>query len=746
MKTKLTQTLLAALLGVALTTTLRAQSTNLVLHWALEEGSGTNTTEAVSGVTDVAHLVGGATWTNGLAPGSSHAVNLQLSNPGYVDAGTLQTNGQYVSAASATTNVILGNEWTISGWVELPQGNNNYNDQCILTTDTDGNNWWLFFIRTASQVPNSLGFDFQSTRIDSGLDVPTGKPVFVSISGDGSATAFVAGNKHRFAIWDGHTWQYQEGTQYEDIRLDGLEIGSFNTGTRQFNGTLDDLRIYHQALSKAELASLALNNAIGGDLGVTVTAPAALTNSTSLDFTVQFTEDVQGFDTSDLDIITNGTSLMTGTPVISGSNSTYTVTIPVQGDGPISLDLIPGSGVQTLGGDPLVNHVASSSVDVDQTPPMATAITLIGANPTPALSVGFDVTFSEPVIGFNDSNDVLVAHSGTTNTGVNITGSGTNYVVTLTGVTGDGSFTIALDPAGGTTDLAGNSVSGNATSAPVTHYIDTTPPYVVSITPDSTGPITNGTVNFTVVFSEPVLGFDPYSDLEFDATNMAGVYVNYYDSADGSNYVVQLGPVVADGVMSGTFDARVTLTTNITDLAGNPLGNPDPTSAVVTVSASPYQLWAISFGLAAGVNFSPDQDPDNDKLSNATEFARDDDPLNPNDPAKQQMTIADVAGQKFGVFTIAAPDGFVYETNDVPGELDAFYSGPAYNFVDSIVSSADLLNWADGTAPIIEDPSMATPPGLPALSPGWSYRHFRLTTPTDTLPKAFMKAETFSGM
>ncbi len=720
---------------------LRAQLTEPVLHWTLEEGAGTNTAEAVSGVTNVAHFVDGVAWTNGLAPGSSHAVNLQLSNSGYIDAGTLQTNGDYVAATDATDMFVLSNQWTITGWVELAQDSFLYNDQCILTSDTDAPDWWLFFIRTAGQLPNSLGFDFNSVRIDSGIDIPTGRPVFVCISGDQTALAFGPGIGHRFAVWDGAGWHYKEGVRYENIQLDGLEIGSFNNGTRQFEGTLDELRVYNTALSKAELAGLALNNAIGGDLGATVTAPAALTNATSLSFAVQFTEDVTGFDITDLDF-SIGPSIFTGTPAITGSGSTYTVTLPVQGSGPVSLDLVPGSGVQTLGGDPLVNPIASSVVELDQTSPAATAITLIGANPTPALVVSFDVVFSEFVTGFNDSNDVLVAHSGTANTGVEIDGDGSNYVVTLTGVTGAGSFTVEVVPAGGTRDLAGNAVYSSVTSATVAHTIDTTPPQVVGVTPESTGPVTNGFANFTVAFSEPVIGFDPYVHMGYDSTNMMLIDPYEYHSLDESNYTVVVNCVVVDGAASGTFDARVLPSLDVTDLAGNPLLEAGPTSAVVTVSASPYQLWAIGKGLSS-TNFNYALDPDGDGRNNAMEFLRDGNPLDANDPVKQRIHIAEVAGQQYGVLTIAAPDGFAYVPGEEPGTMESYFPDSYFFISDTILPTSDLFDWVAGLAPIVEDPSIATPPGMPALSPGWSYRHFRFADPVDVLPKAFMKGEAY---
>ena len=53
--------------------------------------------------------------------------------------------------------------------------------------------------------------------------------------------------EHRFAIWDGSTWQFSPGTAFSPIRLQGLELGAFD-GTAAFKGIIDDVRIYDRAV------------------------------------------------------------------------------------------------------------------------------------------------------------------------------------------------------------------------------------------------------------------------------------------------------------------------------------------------------------------------------------------------------------------------------------------------------------------------------------------------------------------
>jgi len=88
-----------------------------------------------------------------------------------------------------------------------------------------------------------------------GLSVPLEENVFVAILGDRAGIDGTA-NRHRFVLWDGTSWQFSEGTQFIDIRLKGLEIGSFNDGAREFDGIIDDFRIYGNTLLQEDLDEL----------------------------------------------------------------------------------------------------------------------------------------------------------------------------------------------------------------------------------------------------------------------------------------------------------------------------------------------------------------------------------------------------------------------------------------------------------------------------------------------------------
>jgi len=229
-----------------------------LLHWALEEGSGTNTTESISGETNVAFLSGPAVWTGGISPGSANGVSLGIDSPAsYVDAGTLTTNGNYVAGGDPGFRV-LQNNWSITAWVRLNNPQSVATDRVIASSDWDSTDGWLFFVWDVG-VQENLAFDFGSDRQSSGLTLPLNQTVFVAITADTSGASFPGGtNKHQFAVWDGTSWQTALGTQFRNIRLQGIEIGAFNNGDRQFDGIIDDVRIFDRALTQAELESVAM--------------------------------------------------------------------------------------------------------------------------------------------------------------------------------------------------------------------------------------------------------------------------------------------------------------------------------------------------------------------------------------------------------------------------------------------------------------------------------------------------------
>ncbi|MDR3661410.1 MAG: Ig-like domain-containing protein, partial [Mycobacterium sp.] len=117
----------------------------------------------------------------------------------------------------------------------------------------------------------------------------------------------------------------------------------------------------------------------------------------------------------------------------------------------------------------------------------------------------FDVTFSESVTQVDASDFTLVRSNNVSGTISSVTGSGTTYTVTVTGVTGDGTMRLDLDNSGTGINSSGTAITGGFTGGQ--SYTIDQPPTVVSITPSSTNPInSSGSVTYDVVFSKALQG------------------------------------------------------------------------------------------------------------------------------------------------------------------------------------------------------------------------------------------------
>jgi hypothetical protein len=192
---------------------------------------------------------------------------------------------------------------------------------------------------------------------------------------------------------------------------------------------------------------------------LSITTPTTSpTNAAPITFTINFSGDVQTLPASAFRLIQGGTATGTiGAP--TGSGPTWTVTVSgIAGNGTLALQLFNGVVVA-----PAVANtpVASQTLTIDTTAP--TVIINQGASqndPTTTSPISFGVQFSEPVTGFTASD---VSFAGSTVGGIltaAVSGSGANYVVTVTGMGGSGTV-VASVPANSAFDAAGN---GNTAS------------------------------------------------------------------------------------------------------------------------------------------------------------------------------------------------------------------------------------------------------------------------------------------
>ena len=231
------------------------------------------------------------------------------------------------------------------------------------------------------------------------------------------------------------------------------------------------------------------------------------TSTSPIQFTVVFSESVTGFATGDVTLA--GTAGAT-TATVTGSGANYTVDVTgMSADGTVIASI--NAGVATDSG--ANGNTASTSTDntvdwiqpVDSTPPSVTINQGSGqADPTATAPIVFDVVFSETVTGFDGADITLGGTAGATT--ANVSGSGTTYTVSVTGMTTDGTVTASVN-AGGAIDGAANPNTASTstdntvtwsttpvTTSTTTTTTTTTPGSTTTTTPGATTTTTPGTV------------------------------------------------------------------------------------------------------------------------------------------------------------------------------------------------------------------------------------------------------------
>lgn len=532
-----------------------------VLAWLFEEGSGTFLNENVSGLSNVASLQGPSTWTAAVAPNSTFALALANDSPtpGYVDAGTLKSDDTYV-AGSDPDYRILSNNWSVAAWVRLDSTQSQTSDRVIASSDWNSSDGWTFFVKDGA-VEENLGFDFGSGRIQSNLSLPLDQDLFVAVLGDSSAS-FGPGHKHRFAVWNGLTWQYSDGTTFSNLRLQGLELGSFNNGQRQFEGALDEVRIYNRTLTQSELDGLVADTSPPSVTAITTTAISP-TKSTSIDFEVTFKKPVVNFDHFS-DLVLGGTAYASGA-TITGSGQNYTVTLTgIAGNGPLTLAVSTLSDIEDASGLDLASSATSTPIIIDNTAPTG-SITALTSSPAHTTPLEFSIIFDEFITGLSES-DFILTFSGTHGTPA-ISGSDDRYTFSIPQVSGDGILTLEFSGSGGALDLVGNPLTNNGSNA--------------AITVDTVGPV----ATFARVTAHPTSGNEAVFNLNFDSIvsnlDLSDLEISYPGSFDPP-VITGSSPSYTVTISNITGDAP--LIVDLSPLNDIVDGDGNPVSAVTTAS------------------------------------------------------------------------------------------------------------------------------------------------------------------
>ncbi len=312
----------------------------------------------------------------------------------------------------------------------------------------------------------------------------------------------------------------------------------------------------------------------------------------------------------------SGTSQLTfAYTVVNGNDDTNGVTVgsSIVLNGGTIKDAATNAAVLTL------NNVASTAgVLVDAIPPTATAIDTVDSNPNNLSAEHFTVTFSTPVNGVDASDFTLVGTGTASGTIGTVSGSGTNWTVTVDNVTGDGTLRLDLNNTGhAITDNFGNTLTA-AHTGDQSYTIEHTPPAVTSVTvPADSTYIAGQNLDFTATFSEAVtVTGTPRIAVTLDTGGT--VYADYV-AGSGTNTLI-----FRDTVAPGQQDLTGITTATAIDLnggvikdaAGNAAGGAglnligEPSTAAINVDAILPAVSSVivpvngTYGTAQDLDFS----------------------------------------------------------------------------------------------------------------------------------------------
>lgn len=206
-----------------------------------------------------------------------------------------------------------------------------------------------------------------------------------------------------------------------------------------------------------------------------------------------------------------------------------------------------------------------------------------------ATSVDFTVTFSESVTGVSTDDFTLTSTGSASGTISNVSGSGTDYTVTVSTISGEGTLRLDLNSSTNIADGASNTPA--AFTGGTAHTVDRVAPVVslVSVPSDGTYKI-GDTLDFTVNFSENITltGTSSTLGLDIGGNSVNAVYQSTTANSITYRYTVQTNDLDTDGISVGSLALNGD---TIRDSANNDatltLNSVGPTTAVLVDGVPP---------------------------------------------------------------------------------------------------------------------------------------------------------------
>lgn len=341
---------------------------------------------------------------------------------------------------------------------------------------------------------------------------------------------------------------YSANYYYQQADVSGIEniiySAEYDGANRTVYSTVDAT---NNKLSFTGMSTFADYTGVDGTIptvSVTSSEDPGPTNVGPVPFTVTFSEEVTGFDHTDI-TVDNGTA----STVSTTDDISFDFTVTPDKDSTVTIDIASAVAQDIAGND---NSAASTyRIVYDSTNP---TVTISGS--TLPQNTAFDVTieFNEEVTGFA-SEDIAVTNGDVTF--FNAITAGYEYVATITPSVTDDMVYVDIS-AGVAADLAGNT---NESATQYSVQYDEIAPGVTLSGPAS--PTNQIPFTLTIEFDESVVDFD-LSDLSKTNCNIAG----WTEVTEGILYTVSVTPTVTNGTVTVDLAAG-----KVHDDAGNANGN-----------------------------------------------------------------------------------------------------------------------------------------------------------------------------
>jgi hypothetical protein len=291
------------------------------------------------------------------------------------------------------------------------------------------------------------------------------------------------------------------------------------------------------------------------------------TNTSPINFTAVFSEEIDPATFTSGDLITTGstaTGISVGTPTTS-DNVTWNIPVTVTGPGTVILAMNASQVKDWANNNNTASTFTDKTVTFDNVAPTVT-LNQGGAQLDPTNgAITFTAVFSKAI------NPATFIAADVTNTGTApgavvqtpTTGDNITWTVTVNGMTGNGTVILSL-AAGVVADPAGNLNTASTFTDRTVTFDNTAPTVTLNQAGAQVDPTNGATINFTAVFSEAI---NPGSFVAGDVTNTGtapGAVIGAPTTLDNITWTIPVTGMSANGTVILAMAAGV-----VADPAGN---------------------------------------------------------------------------------------------------------------------------------------------------------------------------------